>query len=210
MNNGARYEPFNGVNDIDNTVDAINASIASGTPPSAANKFVTLAEIGATAVPEVLFTADVVATRVGLGAMLPIYTINYPINPLVIDGKSRYLRYVANYSKTTGNTSTAFQIVIGGIILLFPATSMGNTAITNQTYLIEVYLNFRSANQIHAMAFLRRLGPTGNPIDNLVQKTVALGTWNKTIANNISLEYQVVTGTATHTVTLQQVMSQLT
>lgn len=196
---------------LDNDIrEGLYSSLASGTPPSAGNKFVTLAEIGATAVPEVLFTADVIATRIGSGAMLPIYTINYPVNPLVIDGKSRYLRYVANYSKTIGNSSTVFQIIIGGIILLFPATSMGNAVITDQTYLIEVYLNFRAANQIHAMAFLRRLGPTGNPVDNLVQKTVALGTWNKTIPNNIGLEYQVVTGTATHTVTLQQVMSQLT
>ncbi len=191
-------------------VDALYSSLASGTPPSAGNKFVTLAEIGATAVPEVLFTADIVATRIGAGAMLPIYTINYPVNPLVIDGKSRYLRYVANYSKTTGNSSTVFQVIIGGNIILFPATSVGNGAITNQTYLIEVYINFRAANQMHAMVFLRRLGPTGNPVDNLVQKTIALGTWDKTIVNNIGLEYKVVTGTATHTVTLQQVMSQLT
>lgn len=190
--------------------DGLYESLASATPPSAGNKFVTLAEIGATAVPEVLFTADVVDTRLTAGAILPVYTINYPVNPLVIDGKSRYIRYVANYSKVTGNTSTSFQIVIGGITLTFPATSIGNTAITNQTYLIEVYINFRSGNQAHAMAFLRRLGPTGNPVDNLVQKTTALGTWNKAIANPVTLNWQVVTGTTSHTLTLQQVMSQLT
>lgn len=195
---------------LDNDIrEGLYSSLASGTPPSAGNKFVTLAEIGTTTVPEVLFTADVVDTRLTAGAMAPVYSINYPVNPLVIDGKSRYLKYIANYSKVTGNTTTSFQIVIGGITLTFPATSIGNAAITNQTYLIEVYINFRSGNQAHAMAFLRRLGPTGNPIDNLTQKTTALGTWNKTIVNPITLSWQIVTGTTSHTLTLQQVTSEL-
>lgn len=190
--------------------DGLYSSLGSGTPPSTGNKFVTLAEIGTTTVPEVLFTADVVDTRPTAGAMTPIYTINYPVNPLVIDGKSRRIRFIANYSKVAGNTSTSFQIVIGGITLTFPATSIGNAAITNQTYLIEVFINFRSGNLAHAMAFLRRLAATGNPVDNLVQKTVGLGPWDKTIANNVSLNWRIVTGTTSHTLTLQQVTSELT
>ncbi len=192
-----------------NISDGLYSSLASGTPPSSTNKFVTLAEIGTSTVPEIIFTADVVDTRLTAGAMAPVYTVNYPVNPLVIDGKSRYLKYIANYSKVVGNTSTSWQLVIGGITLTFPATSIGNSAITNQTYLIEVYINFRSGNQAHAMAFLRRLGATGNPVDNLVQKTTALGTWNKTIANNIALNWQIVTGVSRHTLTLQQVTSEL-
>lgn len=186
--------------------DALYAALASVTPPSASNPFATASDVIGS---ELLFTANVTDTRVGAGAMLPLYTINYPINPLVIAGKSRRIQYVLNYSKTIGNTTTILQFVIGGITLTFSGSSIGNAARTNDTYLIEVLINFRVGNQANATVTVQRYTAGSSLVEGVVAKTIALGTWNTSIANAVTINWQIVTGTSTHTAVVQQVTSEL-
>lgn len=185
-----------------NITDSLNAANA----PSTTNPVATLNDLNAS---EVLFTADIVDARTGAGAMLPVYTINYPVNPYVVNGRSRKLRYILNYSKVSGAASADFQIVAGGITLTFPTDTLGSGVRTNDTYVIEVFMNFRTGNQAHLAATLYRSDGQGALLESSLIKTTALGTWNKTIANTISLNWQVLTGTNGHTLTLQQVTSEL-
>jgi len=195
-------------------VDGLYAALGSTYPPSLSNKFATLNDItnggAATGVQgEVLFTADIVDIRNGVSAKAPVYIINYPVNAGIVDGRSRKLKYIFNYSKTSGNTTTQFEVIVGGITLVFPAASIGNGARNNDTYVLDIYINFRASNQAHVMAYLTRHDGSGNLNEEYTVKTTVLGTWDKTISNNIFLQYEILTGTATHTLTLQQVTSEL-
>lgn len=195
-------------------VDGLYAALGSTYPPSLSNKFATLNDItnggAATGVQgEVLFTADIVDIRNGVSAKAPVYIINYPVNAGIVDGRSRKLKYIFNYSKTSGNTTTQFEVIVGGITLVFPTDSIGNGARNNDTYVLDIYINFRASNQAHVMAYLTRHDGSGNLNEEYTVKTTVLGTWDKTISNNIFLQYEILTGTATHTLTLQQVTSEL-
>lgn len=195
-------------------VDGLYAALGSTYPPSLSNKFATFNDItnggAATGVQgEVLFTADIVDIRNGVSAKAPVYIINYPVNAGIVDGRSRKLKYIFNYSKTSGNTTTQFEVIVGGITLVFPAASIGNGARNNDTYVLDIYINFRASNQAHVMAYLTRHDGSGNLNEEYTVKTTVLGTWDKTISNNIFLQYEILTGTATHTLTLQQVTSEL-
>lgn len=197
-------------------VDGLYASLNSVYPPSSTNKILTANDIttGGTTAPadgEILWTADVTQVRSVAGAMSNVITLNYPVNTNVTDGRSRRVVIVANYSKTVvAATTTAFQVVAGGITITLPTETIGNPARTNDTYFIEIIINFRAANQAHMMVNLIRSQGTGNPLSQIYSKTIALGTWNKTIANTIALNWQIVTNTGnTHTLTIQQVTSVL-
>ena len=195
-------------------VDGLYAALGSTYPPSLSNKFATLNDItnggAATGVQgEVLFTADIVDIRNGVSAKAPVYIINYPVNAGIVDGRSRKLKYIFNYSKTSGITTTQFEVIVGGITLVFPTDSIGNGARNNDTYVLDIYINFRASNQAHVMAYLTRHDGSGNLNEEYTVKTIVLGTWDKTISNNIFLQYEILTGTATHTLTLQQVTSEL-
>lgn len=197
-------------------VDGLYASLGSSFPPSASNKFLTANDAtgGGITVPadgEILWTADVTQVRSVAGAMTNVITLNYPVNPNVIDGRSRRVVIVANYSKTVvAATTTAFQVVAGGITLTLPTETIGNPVRTNDTYFIEIIINFRATNQAHMMVNLIRSQGTGNPLSQIYSKTIALGTWNKAIANTIALNWQIVTNTGnTHALSIQQVTSVL-
>jgi hypothetical protein len=202
---------------LDNDIrEGLYSSLASAFPPSIANKFLTANDAtgGGITIPadgEILWTADVVDTRSVAGAMAPVFTMNYPINANVVNGRSRRVFIVANYSKTVvAATTTALQIVAGGITLTLPTETIGNPARTNDTYIIEIMINFRSGNQAHMMVNALRSQNTGNPLTQAYSKTIALGTWDKTIANTITLNWQIVTNTLNvHTLTIQQVTSVL-
>lgn len=197
-------------------VDGLYSSLGSAYPPSTSNKFLTSNDIttGGTTAPadgEILWTADLTDTRSAAGAMTPVFTMNFPVNSKVTDGRSRRIVIVANYNKTVvAATSTTFQVVAGGITLTLPTEAIGNPARVNDTYFIEIIINFRSGNQAHMMVNLIRSQGSGNPLSQSYTKTTALGTWNKTIANTIALNWQIVTNTGnTHTLTIQQVTSVL-
>jgi hypothetical protein len=197
-------------------VDGLYASLNSSYPPSTSNKFLTDDDVtsGGITIPadgEILWTADVTDTRSVAGAMLPVFSMAYPINANVVNGRSRRITIVANYSKTVvAATTTAFQVVAGGISLTLNTETIGNPARTNDTYFIEIIINFRSANQAHMLVNLLRSQGSGNPLSQLYTKTIALGTWDKTIANTIVLNWQIVTNTLNvHTLTIQQVTSAL-
>ena len=197
-------------------VDGLYTSLGSVYPPSSTNKFLTSNDVtsGGTTNPadgEILWTADVVDTRSVAGAMLPVFTMNFPVNAKVAAGRSRRIVMVANYNKTiVAATSTTFQVVAGGITLTLPTETIGNPARTNDTYFIEIIINFRAANQAHMMVNLIRSQGTGNPLSQIYTKTIALGTWNQAIANTIALNWQIVTNTLNvHTLTIQQVTSVL-
>ena len=192
--------------DITNALEGANA-------PTAANVFATIADIAASGGGggEVIWTADVVDTRSVAGAMLPVVTIPYPVNPAVVNGKTRRIEIVANYNKTVVSASTTqFQIVAGGITINMSAETIGNPARTNDTYYMEFLLNFRAGNQAHLYVNIIRSQGSGNNLGQLYNKTIALGTWDKTIANTIALNWQIITNTGnTHTLTIQQVTSTL-
>jgi hypothetical protein len=123
-------------------VDGLYASLNSVYPPSSTNKILTANDIttGGTTAPadgEILWTADVVNTRNATGAMLPVFSMNFPVNANVTTGRSRRIVMIANYSKTVvAATSTAFQVVAGGITLTLPTETIGNPVRTNDTYFI--------------------------------------------------------------------------
>jgi hypothetical protein len=192
--------------DITNALEGANA-------PTAANVFATIADIAASGGGggEVLWTADVVDTRSVAGAMLPVVTIPYPVNPAVVNGKTRRIEIVANYNKTVVSASTTqFQIVAGGITINMSAETIGNPARTNDTYCMEILLNFRAGNQAHLYVNIIRSQGSGNNLGQLYNKTIALGTWDQGIANTIALNWQIITNTGnTHTLTIQQVTSTL-
>jgi len=197
-------------------VDGLYTSLGSVYPPSSTNKFLTANDIttGGTTSPadgEILWAADVTSVRNAAGAMLPVITLNYPVNTNIVAGRSRRIVMVANYSKTVvAATTTAFQVVAGGITLTLPTETIGNPVRTNDTYFIEIIINFRAANQAHMMVNLIRSQGTGNPLSQIYTKTIALGTWNQAIANTIALNWQIVTNTLNvHTLTIQQVTSVL-
>ena len=192
--------------DITNALEGANA-------PTAANVFATIADIAASGGGggEVLWTADVVDTRSVAGAMLPVVTIPYPVNPAVVNGKTRRIEIVANYNKTVVSASTTqFQIVAGGITINMNAETIGNPVRTDDTYYMEILLNLRAGNQAHLYVNIIRSQGSGNNLGQLYNKTIALGTWDKTIANTIALNWQIITNTGnTHTLTIQQVTSTL-
>lgn len=199
-----------------NIVDGLYTSLASPFPPSSANKFITANDLtgGGVTLPadgEILWTADVVDTRSVAGAMLPVITMNFPVNPNVVNGRCRRIEIIADYNKTVvAATTTQFQIVAGGITINMTAETIGNPVRVNDTYYIEILLNFRTGNQAHMFVNIVRSQGSGNNIGQLYNKTIALGTWNKAIANSIALNWQIVTNTGnTHTLTVQQVTSAL-
>lgn len=156
---------------------------------------------------ELLWLSNITATRNTVGGFVDIHTISYPVDANVVDGMSRRLHIIANYSKSGGNSTIGFRLVIGGVTLTFSTKSMGGVAITNDTYIFHIDLNFRSANGLYATAYYTRYHP--NAQENEVIKTTAVGTWDKTISNNISLQWQTISGTATHTFIIQQLTSEL-
>ena len=161
-------------------------------------------------VSEVSWTADLVDTRIAVVNLVPVTVLSlpYPVNPLVIDGKTRKVRYICNYNKTSVGPSTInFQFVIGGITLTFVAFSPAAGLIANRTFTFEVTVNFRAGNQAHAMIQLFNNTVNGD-ITEQTQRTLVLGTWDKTIANTIDFQWQVVT-VGDHDLTVQQVEGEL-
>ena len=193
----------------------IRDALYAANAPSATNKVVTDNDIigGTLPIPpqgELLFTANVVDTRTGPGAMTTVQSITYLPSHKVVDGRSRRITYVANYSKTVGVSTTATQFIIGGITIPIPSSAIGNAARTNDSYRAEVLINFRSGNQAYASVEIKRFDSAGALVTQSFVKNVALGTWDKTIANTVALQWRVVTGAGiTHTLTIQQIISEL-
>ena len=158
---------------------------------------------------EILFTTDVTASINAVAAFSPIITFAYPVDAEVVDGRSRRIYYVINYSKTAGISSTAVRVVAGGITIAIPTSAIGNAARTNDTYLVEVLINFRTANSAHVSVTIIRYDSVGALVQQVNKKTIAVGTWVKTISNNVSLDWQIVSGAVTHTARVQQVTSEL-
>jgi len=209
-----QYDPFAAVNDPDNVTDALNAANS----PSTLNPIATMADVGGGgggSVGEILWTADVVDTRSVAGAMLPVFALAYPVNAAVVDGTSREITIVGTYTKIpAGATTTQLQVVAGGITLTLPVDNIGNPARGGDTYIIKIMLNFRAGNQAHMMVNVLRSAGIGAPLTQAYAQTIALGTWDKTIANGVILNWQIVTNplgpappAPDHILTIKQVKS---
>jgi hypothetical protein len=193
---------------LDNT-DSQTLSILGNTLSISGGNSVPLpASAGNSVVSELSFATNVVDTRVGAGAMATVYSIPYAINPAVTDGKTRRLQYIANYTKTVGVTTTDFEFVVGGIVIPFTSTAIGNAAITNGTYVLNLLINFRAGNQAYVGVEIKRYDPLGVLVQTALVKS-PVGTWDKTIANTIDFRWQVVSGTTTNTITILDVTSEL-
>jgi len=181
-------------------------AIRLGSSPSANNTFKTFQDANSVA-----WTADVVASRVGVTAMANVISIPIPVNAQIKDGRTLRFSFTANYTKTVGVSTTRWQVVTGGITLLFTATSMGNAARTIDTYTIQVEINFRAGNTAQVFARIQRTDDSvGTPLEILTVKTIAPGLWNKAIANSLDMQYQTVTGAGiTHTLTFIDATAEL-
>lgn len=186
--------------------DGIREALYAASTPTANNAFKTFADGN-----KLSWTADVVSTRVGVTAMATIHTFTVPVDVQIVDGRSIRLIVIGNYTKTTGTSTTRWQIVVGGVTLLFTSTAIGNAPRTIDTYVIEININFRAGNLAQVFGRIQRTDDAvGTPLEILTVKTAAPGTWNKAISNNINIQFQTVTGVGiTHVITLQQATLEL-
>jgi len=153
-----------------------------------------------------LVNVQKIETVSGIGYQT-IFTYPYAPSPFVIDGKRRRINYICNYSKSGGNATIQFRININGLLLTFPSLPLGGAAIMDDTFVFDVFINFRAANEMYAAAFIKRFHPN-NDVNDAEQNLVA-ATWDKTLTNNVSLEWQILSGSATHTFTILQSTSEL-
>lgn len=156
---------------------------------------------------EVLLTSDITISRSAVGTVT-LVSNSYAKSPNVFDGRSRKLRYQVDYSKGNGASSTAWQFNIGPNNIIFATNAMGNPIISNDTYIFELNINFRSLNKCNIIAQYTRYN--AKSIVNTETKKLNNVTWDKTISNNIDLLFRIVTSApAISTIILQQQTSEL-
>lgn len=156
---------------------------------------------------EVLLNADVTINRSAVGTVT-LASNAYPKNPNVTDGRSRKVVWIVDYSKGNGASSTAWQMNIGTNNIIFNTNAMGNAIISNDTYVFELKINFRSPNKCNIIAQYTRYKATS--IVSTETKKLNNVNWVRTISNNIELLFQIVTtAPVINTVILQQQTSEL-
>jgi hypothetical protein len=206
----ANYEPSLGFTPENVANKATDFSTINNTLyPSvkAVSDYITGLGISSSVISEVLFTADITTVVVGTAPFASVYTKSYPVSATVVNGKTRRVRFITTYSKTATAATQNFRIKVGPNILTFTSVSMGGLAIVNDTYIFDVFINFRTLNKANILVQYQRF----NSSSLLTSQTQLLNnvTWDKTIANDLTLDWAVLTGAVTHTFKITDVTSEL-
>lgn len=194
-----KYDPFNGVDDTDAVVDALNASLAGANPPSAINAIATLADItgggSSTIKSEFTNTSTTSAGIVGTG-IAAFRTVAYPVDADVVPGTTRRIKAYCGYSKSLGVSSVGWRVQLGASITVnLTLAPMGNFAIGNGIIIFDILMNFRNAGVVEYLVQSKRYD-TATAFE--VRNFNGSGTWNAGISNNITLSMVAATGSATH------------
>lgn len=173
----------------------------------AVSDYIASVGVSKSVISEFLNTADTSAFVNGTGTAV-VRSIAYPVDPKVIDGTSRRVRFICSYSKTMGVTSIRSILQVGPTIINFTSQSMGNGVQNNTQWIFDLYINFRNPDKINLFTENRLVNGATNNIHyrsaywhNVV--------WDRTIVNNITLSLQAITGTVQHTLSNQQFTSEL-
>ena len=191
--------------------DGVTLRLGNGTGADTTvdlSSFTPLPGTGNNVLTETSFSTNVLQVKAGPGAMTLFHTLLYPVDANVVDGKTRRINYVFDYTKTIGVSTLAFSFNIGGgMIINIPPNAIGNSSIASGTIFVEIKISFRAGLGAYAYVSLKRYVSGSLAFENIFK--TPLGTWTKTIANNVDVNWQVISGTPTHTLTLLNVTSEL-
>ena len=140
-------------------------------------------------------------------APLTLNTITYPVKASVVDGRSRRIVYNMIVSKSSAPSSDLnFEFTLGGLVLSV-VIGAGAGTYTNDVYVLTVYMNFRSGNNIEAVASVKRDIASNGSVEEL--STRGFGTWDKTIVNSVIAKFIRISGNTAWNVEMKQVTSEL-
>lgn len=146
--------------------------------------------------------------------VLNVYTeasrITFPgNNPYIVNGKNRTLKYLMNLSASNSGPSTTinFQVQIGLSTLTLGSISIPGGVITNHSFLIEINQSFRNVNDQNYSIETKYFN--NSILVNDLRKSVSIGSWDKTINNDIALLVRATTGGRTYNFQMQQLTSEL-
>jgi hypothetical protein len=190
------------------TGEQIDALYAANNP-GASNPFATLADIVASSnnlKSEYLFPVGASYAKNGVQAMSDFVNIPFPVNPGVVDGRSRKIQIITTYDKlNNGNSTINFRVLCGGLVLGFIPFTTGVGIISGRFLIFELDMTFSAANTQRALCRLYNQNATA---ETNRQTILGNGVWDKTIANNIQFQWETITGAGiNHQLSVHQVTS---
>jgi len=185
-------------------------ALMNANAPAPGNPFATMADIVAgsgNVKSEYLFPVAASYAKAGISPMSNFMSMPFPVDAAVVDGRSRKIQVICQYSKTGGPGTINFRVNIGGLTLTFAPFAPGVGIISGRFFIFEVDLTFRAGNTVEGL--FRLFNQTATSEIN--RRTVrGSGTWNKAIPNTIDLQWEVVTAGSNHTLDVYQATSILT
>lgn len=138
---------------------------------------------------------------------LILSTITYPVKASVVDGRSRRVVYNIVVSKVSSPSgSVTFELTLGGLIIPV-VLSAGAGSYTADNYVVTVYMNFRTGNNIEAIVTVMRNIASNNTVEEASLR--AFGTWDKTIVNSIIHKFIRTSGNSAWDIEVKQITSEL-
>lgn len=191
----------------------IRDALYAANAPSAVNAVATVADL----VGGIVYIGEVSSTSNILTTLSPPYAIpqgpitlasnSFPVNAAVQNGRSRKMQWIIEYTKSGPAATLTYSIVMGGSTLTFNPKSIAG-AVTGDTIIVELFMNFRAGTAINATAVLTRLNNTTGIVSTRVVQGGSI--YDRTIPNNIDLRVLVNTGSASHVWTVKQISAALT
>lgn len=184
-------------------------AIQGANAPGPGNVFATMADIAAgsgNVKSEYLFPAGTVYNKAGVQPMSDFANLPFPVDAAVIDGRSRKIQIITTYDKLNiGNSTINFQVIAGGLTLIFTPFTTGVGTISGRNLIFEFDMTFRAANTQRALSRLYNQTATAE----INRQTVSgNGAWNKAAANTIQFQWESVTGVGiNHQLSVHQITS---
>lgn len=148
-----------------------------------------------------------IASGGGNPKTLILSSITYPVKASVVDGRSRRIVYNIVGSKTSAPSgSVTIELTLGGLVLPV-VLSAGAGQYTDNNFVVTVYMNFRTGNNIEAVVTVMRNITSNNSVEEVSLR--GFGTWDKTITNSIINKFIRTSGNTSWEVEVKQITSEL-